>query len=61
MQSPIQSTSIVRYAQHDWVWIVVNLAICELDDRRTVVNDDCHILQTVNRDEGFVFIVFEVQ
>ena len=37
---------------------VVNLAIHELDDRCTVVYNDCYILQTVNRDEFFRLYCF---
>jgi len=61
VQSPIQCTDVISDTWDNWMWVIVDFSRCERHKGCTEIQDDGHILLTVDWDECLVWIIFEMQ
>ncbi len=61
MQHPILGTNVVSYTEHHWMRVVVDLGFEQGSDGRAIIDNYCHILETIDGYEGITLVVGEMK
>jgi hypothetical protein len=61
VRHPILGADVVRHAKNHWIRIINDVTLRDGSNRRAVVYYYCDIFQAINRNEGFILVVFQMK